>query len=466
MGWRFVVLIFLTTWSTFGCSCMGDWGTVKQAWEKRPFVFLGTVQKVEPYDESDEAAVEGQLVRIRVDEAFKGTSEGQTIELREGGGSCSADLKIDQRAIFYVDGTRTDLRLAPCTHSVGSAEDAGDDLLFLRGLPQSALGTRLSGEVGRYEDSSTERFRRVGGVANLKVKITGPGNSARKVLTNGAGVYEVYGLLPGKYSVNIVAPQRTRINFSTVAGSPSAGPSGDTTVILTANGGASVDFVLQDDTEVTGRVLDAKGAPIENVCMDLVPADGHGNNGARFFDCSKKDGRFKMSMMTPGRYVLVARENIKIGRATSESTLYYPGVRERERAGVILIDAGHYNESLDTRVPSSEKRYKISGRVQRAGRGPMEGAKVRFTSAHGYTETAEIGLDGSFVLWLVAGMQGELTAQLVDMKAMMFQNPCHENGEMRFLEASPISLVIDGDRQGLKLELSSESCMQLRRDQY
>jgi hypothetical protein len=85
MSWRFVLLWPLAA-PTWACVCAGN-PSVKQAWEKAPFVFLGTVEMAGP-DEDFQA----QAVRIRVDEAFKGVSGGQTIELHQGGTDCDASL--------------------------------------------------------------------------------------------------------------------------------------------------------------------------------------------------------------------------------------------------------------------------------------------------------------------------------------------------------------------------------------
>jgi hypothetical protein len=101
--------------------------------------------------------------------------------------------------------------------------------------------------------------------------------------------------------------------------------------VLKRDGGASVDFVLQADTQLSGRMLDAKGAPITGVCVDLEPLEGRGENGARFFDCSKAGGVFKMAMMPSGKYWLVARDEIALNRFKSKSTLYYPGVTGHHR---------------------------------------------------------------------------------------------------------------------------------------
>ena len=461
MTWRFAFVLMVAT-RAWACSCNGNWSSVKQAWEKAPFVFLGTVEIADPDEDGSQTIFKEQSVRIRVDEAFKGVSKGQLIELREGANDCAAKFRTSQRAAFYLHGTPGDWAVPPCTRALGNPEPAGDDLLFLRGLPRSAIGTRLSGEVELYEDSPTQAFRRVGGVAKVGVKILGPKGFTQETITNAAGAYEVYGLRPGRYSVSIEVPNGLKVKFPLVAGSSGTGDIAS--VELAANSNASVGFVLQADTRLSGRMFDTQGAAMTGVCIDLEPVEGRGENGARFFDCSKAGGLFGMEMMPPGKYWLVARDEVRVDLLKSQSTLFYPGVRDRQRATIVSIEAGQYVERLDIRMPSDEKRHKITGRLQFADGAPAGGASVTFTSPqHGYSETTATGPDGSFGLPVVAGMEGQLTAQLVVMERMLSSCPewrvqPRRRGMFRFMDASPISVLSDSDHEGLKLEMPSPSC--------
>jgi hypothetical protein len=262
MPWRFALLLIFVVRS-WACSCAGEWPSVKQAWKEAPAVFLGTVEMADPDGDGRQVMFQEQFVRIRVDEAFKGVSRGQTIELHQGANDCDAKFRTGQRTVFYMyPGTTPGSWSVPwCTHAFGSAEPAGDDLLFLRGLPKSAIGTRLSGEVELYEDSPTEAFKKVGGIPNVRVKISGTQGFTRETVTNVAGVYELYGLHPGRYSVNIKVPRGLRIDFPVVTGS--APVKGDEDAVeLDQNGAASVGFVLKADTRLSGHMLDAKGTPM------------------------------------------------------------------------------------------------------------------------------------------------------------------------------------------------------------
>jgi hypothetical protein len=464
MTWRFALLLLIVTRAS-ACSCNGKWPSVKQAWEKAPFVFLGTVEMADPDDVSSQTIFQAQSVRIHVDEVFKGTSRGQTIELHQAGTDCDAKFRTGQRAVFYLYAGRTpgSWSVPWCTHALGNAESGGEDLLFLRGLPKSAIGTRLSGTVELYEDSPTEAFRRVGGVPNIRVKIMGPMGFAQEEMTNAAGVYEVLGLRPGRYSVSIEVPKGLKVKFPLVTGSPRV-QGLDAAVELSPNGAVSVGFVLQADTRLSGRMLDAKGAPMSGVCIDLEPMEGRGEDGARFFDCSKTGGVFTMTMMPPGKYWLVAHDDIQLDLLKSKSTFYYPGLREREQATMVSIAAGDYVEHLEMRLPHDEKRYKISGKVQFADGAPAAIATVTFTSPeHGYSETTGTGPDGSFGLPVIAGMKGQLSGHLVVMEPILkvcpeFRVGPRRRGMFRFMDVSPISLSSDSDHGDLKLELPSPSC--------
>jgi hypothetical protein len=279
-----------------------------------PVVFLGTVEKADPDEPASHTIFRPQSVVIRVDEAFKGVAKGQTVQLDQGANDCAAKFRTGQRAVFYLNtgGIPASWSVPACIQ-LGSAEPGGDDLLFLRGLPNSAAGTRLSGEIELYEDGPAEAFHRVAGVPNIKVSIRGPAGRTQDTVTNASGVYEVYGLPPGRYSVGIDVPKGLKTKFPITRGAPVVRGDDEAAVELAANGGVSVGFVLQADTRLSGHMLDAKGAPLTGICMDLELVRGAAENGGSNFTCSKEGGAFEMTMMPPGKYLIVAHDEIRFG---------------------------------------------------------------------------------------------------------------------------------------------------------
>lgn len=200
------------------------------------------------------------------------------------------------------------------------------------------------------------------------------------------------------------------------------------------------------------------------VCIDLEPVVGRGDNGSSFFECSKNDGRFQMSMMPPGKYWLVAHDEVTWEGLKSRSTLYYPDVRDRERSTVVSIEAGKYVEHLDLKLPSNEKRFKVNGRMQFAHGAPVAAARVTFTSPqHGYSESTATNADGSFGLSVVDGMNGQLNGRLLVVEPILrscpeFKVEPRRRGIVRFMDTIPIALSTGSDRSDITLELPFPSC--------
>ena len=75
----------------------------------------------------------------------------------------------------------------------------------------------------------------------------GPMGLAREEVTNAAGVYEVLGLRPGRYSISIEVPKGLKVKFPLVTGSPRV-QGDDSAVELGDKRGMSVGFF-----QVAGR---------------------------------------------------------------------------------------------------------------------------------------------------------------------------------------------------------------------
>ncbi len=450
--WR-CVLILLTANSAWGCVCSG-WSTAKQAWQNASVVIYGTVTFADP---EVGTMFHPQTARVPVDEAFKGAFVGQTLEFHLGGSDCDAKFRQGERVLLYPYPAREKgaWTVPPCVGANGA-----DALRFLRELPRSAQGTRLSGEVELYEDSAKQPFRHVGGLPGVKVKISGPDASTYEEVTDADGVYERFGLPPGRYSVSMNAPKGWRIKF------PVANPKvrGDENVAdLEEKGDASVDFVLQADTRLSGRVIDARGKPVPHVCMQLMEKDGRGERDAFSFECSKEgNGRFNFEMMAPGQYRVVAHQDGKADGIKSRTTLYLPGVREREAGTLITVEAGKYVNGLELRFPTDEKRHNLSGQVKYTDGVPLRGAVTFVSEKSGYAERTEIRPDGSFDLSVVEGIDGELFAEASVILTQLRTCPqfavAREFGMMAAAETPKLPLTSYSDHGDIKLEMPFASC--------
>lgn len=160
MTWRFALLLIFTARS-WACVCSGNGPSVKQAWKDAPAVFLGTVALADPDGDAQQLMFQEQLVRIRIDEAFKGVSSMQTIELHQGANDCSAKFRTGQRYVFYLyrGATRGSWIVPWCTHSLGNAEPPEticSSFAVCRDL-QSARGSRVVWNCTRTRRSRHSR---------------------------------------------------------------------------------------------------------------------------------------------------------------------------------------------------------------------------------------------------------------------------------------------------------------------
>ena len=129
-----------------------------------------------------------------------------------------------------------------------------------------------------------------------------------------------------------------------------------------------MSFVLENNTGVSGRMLDAKGAPRTNVCVDLEPLEGRGENGARFFNCSKIDGTFQHFVGPPrlSHHMLRAVRNFCL-RPNVDS-----GSRAAEGGFVYSVDGGtfRWEGRMRERIfTSSEDRLRSASRLAAAAVG-------------------------------------------------------------------------------------------------
>lgn len=457
MAWRYIPLLgLLLSRAAVACVCAPNRPTIKESWQDAPLVFLGTVDTAIPdLDDGDTGMSKEQTVRIRIDEPFKGGIRGQTIELHQGANDCDWKFKTGQRAVFYSHREEGSGRwVVPwCSRSLGSAESGSDDLLFLRGLPDSAKGTRLSGTVEQVA-YTVAGMRGVPGVA---VQITAQDGSIRETTTNSAGAFEVYGLPPGAYSVDIEVPDGLRISEPL--------DSETAQLKLNSDGDAHAQFVLKADTYLSGRTLNAEGRPLSGLCVHLEPAGNEPLEQVRF--CSNAAASFGKAMIAPGRYFLVARDTVIRDGLTSRSTLYYPGVRDRRKAMPIDLTAGNPVEGIDFQLAAAELRFRFSGVLNFNDGAPVGGATVMFQSPlAGYTESTTTDSHGHFGLTAAAGMDGLLSAQFIVMTKTL--ESCGElnvgpakKGLMRFIDAAPVAISSSANHDDLQIRLPSPSCKAL-----
>jgi hypothetical protein len=175
-----------------------------------------------------------------------------------------------------------------------------------------------------------------------------------------------------------------------------------------------VDIVFTIDNSVRGKVLGPNGKPLHQVCVylwRLAQKEGWGPS-----DCTDDQGRFEITSVPQGEYVLVANNDGKVSSREPFGRLFYPNVPERERAAVIAIGPGETINDLNIVVPKLNETITVEGVLRYLDGKPVVEKWVKFKvteadekSSGDVTEKTDSA--GRFSLRILKGLSGELSGE-------------------------------------------------------
>ena len=351
-----LIILLFSPDSTLACSCGGT-PTTCGSYEVAEAVLIGTVMRVEnkvAKDGNGREYITGQTAYVQVDETFKGVKSPEMI-FRSNGTSCDAAYGAGQRWLFYAYHSEEDNTWStmPCDRSTQLAW-AADDLLYLRALPRSSQKTRIAGRLLNRDYTP---------LIGVKVKLTGAdGFLTREVFSDKNGVYEVYGLPPGKYTVQPETPLNLKLSHSSRSIITNDRSRRAQQVELREKDCAVMNFYYTEDTLVSGRVFGADGQPMPDVCVHLVYKDNP-KDTPYLGDCTDENGRFKIDDVLLGEYLLVANEDGQITSDEPFPTAYYPGVFEKEKATTLTFSSADKFQDFDIHIPSQKPTRLIEGKL-------------------------------------------------------------------------------------------------------
>ncbi|HAX42834.1 MAG TPA: carboxypeptidase-like regulatory domain-containing protein [Bryobacteraceae bacterium] len=461
--WIFLVIFCGPSWA---CSC-GGYPPVKEAWLGSPVVFVGIVEKARF---KEEASAE-QSAWVRVKEAFKGVQNDEVLELQGGRmTSCSQVYAEGQTLLFYLYPSRqSGVWYAPPCHRTAPPQWAADDLRFLRGLPDTAEGNRVSGVVRLQEDDLTIGAFRSRGLAGVRVRARGDAGVIEST-TDPEGVYEFRQLAPGDYKFTIDPPEKTRLSYPVVSGRVAAGDDGESgneagvRLEVTETSGSGIDYTLTPDTRIAGRVLGPDGGPMAGVCLRLEPVQGRFAHGSSPSSCSDSDGGYSIERIAPGTYRLVANRDGVPSASEPFGRLYYPGTSEQEKAGVLNVAGGQHLEGIDLRVPELVRRIQLRGRLVFSDGVPLAEQSISFLGLDGRGgRGSRTDGRGSFVVQILAGRAGQLTGHLtlwsgLESACPQFAEALGENRRELRLESKPTLVSGTEDLSGIEVVFPFPSC--------
>jgi len=465
---RRLFLLAIMCGPSWACSCAWH-PSAKEAWLDSPLVFAGFVDKTDPRITSARDVFGEQIAWVRVTEPFKGVKKDQVFELRDRQSSCFGGFREGTALLFYLyPGQKQGTWMAPACSRSGSISAAADDLKFLRGLPASARGNRVSGTVELWEDDPVEGFRLNRVFTGVRVRAIGA-SSSYEAFTDTRGLYEFRDLRPGTYTIKIDYPKGTTLRFPIAYGTKSrihAGPyvDEDTQLEVTAESGNGFDFNLAPDTRIAGRVLDPSGRPMKDVCLEIEPLQGNSANGSRVFGCTRPDGSYALDMMPAGSYRIVANRTGRMTAAAPFGRLYYPGTPNLDKAGVLSVAAGQHLEGIDIHVSELARRIDLRGRLTFSNGVPLADQSLDFRGNDGrYQQSGRTDADGNFVMQILAGRPGSLTGQISIWRDQegacpQFRAKFNPKGYAVFLTSTPYPVAGDMTLSRIELVFPFPSC--------
>jgi hypothetical protein len=468
------------------CSCGGR-PTVLEAFEDADEVVILRAMSVEKVaDTARRSYVDGvRSTTMIVEKVFKGHLKvNEEIVFGQGGGADCIwtfnEKSVGQQFLVYLakpeklaDLTWLASKTAGLWLVMGCGrssrlETAADDLLYLENIDKVRGKTRISGSLGGWQNPNLE-------VAGKRIKIIGA-KKTYDTKTNKDGVFEIYGLPPGKYFIEPELPAGWKIDPNWLEFSPSVVLNEDeepemksskqVAIILQPKKHAGIDIVFELDNHVRGRVIGPKGTPMPGVCVHLLPPLQENSDS---FDCTDNQGRFDIKAIPDGEYVVVANQDGKPSAFEPFRRVFYPSVTEREQAASISIRPGETIEGIDIVIPKLEETVLIKGVLRYSDGKPAVEEWVKFkVAATDDRVDGDVNVKtdrmGRFTLTALKGVSGELAGQEWVYKG--FYENCPKVEELIAasgrsginIQSNVIKLTTDQNTFGVELTLPFPRC--------
>jgi hypothetical protein len=422
------ITLFLAAKTVGACVCNDRDYTVLGRFEAARFVIIARVLAVEKIPEPGTTRT-----RMVIEKVYKGNLRvGQEMIFGQGeGGNCVADfdesdvgikflffLKPKEKTpiVWYADRCEKSKPLPGFdTHH---ANDAADDLAYLEKMNKVTGKTRISGTLISYQWSLTHGGADFKKLAGTRVRLIGE-EKTYETITNEDGVYEIYDLPAGRYTVEPETPKGWAIDKPAAYSGGGSGSREDTRHFqLTLEKGRHADFDLFFivDTRIRGRVLNSLGSPMNSVCVKLIPTEGKVSEDFKRIGCTW-EGTFEIEEIPFGSYFIVVNADDKITPYQPFRRFYYPNVFEREKAQVVTFVEGDDVKAIDIYVPEMKDVVDIEGFFLTADRKPVTRARIFFkaektdelTDGNGFAVT---DANGKFSLRLLKGLKGKLFGEV------------------------------------------------------
>ncbi|MBK7709336.1 MAG: hypothetical protein IPJ30_27160 [Acidobacteria bacterium] len=432
---------------------------------------------------------------LSVERVYKGTLKiGQKLKSAQGGGAdcvwTFSDRSVGEEYLFYLgaepgdpkssDGViaatgqfpkvvPSDVWIAStCTRS-NSVKWAAADILYLESRSKVKVRTRLSGLITKNVRSAIEEQpSSFEPLSNHNVLVSGNGKTI-KLTTDQNGVYELYDLPPGKYTVRpeaIAGFKHTQ--FARYD---------DTQVVIKPKAHTERNFYFEIDSAIRGKLFDTNGNPLKDVCMELLPARGTKVPFLYNSDCTEPDGSFELKGIPAGSYLLLFNDDDVITAEEPFRAFYYPNVKERERASEIQIAPGTKIENLVIVAPETAEVITVTGVLRMQDGKTANSKNAAFAAVEFVAEEDEeadednpssrvmIDADGRFAIRILKGQKGKLYGTVTVYPGLYLNCPKlekliprREGINIVDIETPSVFINAESSQAGVELKFPFPSC--------
>lgn len=452
--------LFICSAPAFACQCL-QLNPVDKEFAQSSNVAVLKLQSVK----ENETAPDDYFLSVQ--RVFKGGFKvDEIVKFSASGGMCTwyfSEEQIGGEFLFYLTDkpqNNAPWSIATCSRSRGVEERAGD-LRYLENEKKLRNRTRLSGTLQQFIESPEDRFS-TETLADRKVRVSGKGKTVNLV-TDQDGFYEVYDLPPGKYKV---APEK--LDGYSFSGDGASFQE----IEIKDKSHTEQNFFFSIVNEISGKVLDSNGKPIEEVCLNLISVKTGKGIGFDSQYCTDKKGEFQMTSIPPGNYRLVVNEEGRITLDHPFGAFYYPNAKTAAQAAEITVGANYFLKNLILVPPETSQMVTLTGRLIFADGKPADDFMVQFLRDNELSFSpgdiifsdfgVETNSDGEFSINVPKGQAGVLRG------AMFSINPrnCPEieeflpkdSNRVRMLETNRVEIAGDKNVTGIELKFPFREC--------
>jgi len=336
------------------CSCVLNISPC-QRYGSSDAIFIGKaidVKKEKAKDENGkELNFENESTIFEVEEVLLGTKKKQVAVRNKSGTSCDTYFAQGETYLVFANGDdKKGYGTGYCSGNTLLSESQ-ELLTDLRNLPPINTGGKLYGNISESLKKRSEEFVLMPGV-NIKIQEIGGKRKIYKAVSDGEGNYEL--IVPqGKYKVIPTIPAYAELGLSS-----------DEPVFVKDRSCAEKSFTVENNAQITGKVIDAQGKPVTEIWVELVSVDNEkpdflGDESGQ----SDENGEFTIYNVPSGHYTLSVNFTGEPDEEKPFPTTFYPNVSERENAKIFEIGLGQTVASLIFRLPPRIAKQKIYGTV-------------------------------------------------------------------------------------------------------